>query len=295
MRKLFVSILLALLGSVAWSQTPAKHDVLLKVNGDEMTGKVTEINDSSIKFTHEGESLVYTIKKMDILKITFASGRIEFFNKQPLPSTQNNKTASGQASEKKADQTSLQEHHNKVAILPFKYIVDKNDAGEEMTYKVQTEAFAILQKNNASLELQDPNTTNALLIKAGVTNDNIRGFTMGEICNILGVEYLVQGTITQNTNAVVSSQYSSSSSKSNSQRDGHKSSVIGTILKSSSQNNSSSTSTSTKNYRTSITMNVYTDKGHSIFSQSHDSMWNTNEAYKITLQYLLKRTPIYRK
>ena len=50
-------------------------------------GKVTEINDTEVKFIYTGESLVYTIKKSDILKKSLTqSGRVEVINKPALPS-----------------------------------------------------------------------------------------------------------------------------------------------------------------------------------------------------------------
>ena len=53
------------------------EDIILKTNGDEMKGKVTELGDSTIKFIYTGETLTYTVKKHDIFRITFASGRVE--------------------------------------------------------------------------------------------------------------------------------------------------------------------------------------------------------------------------
>lgn len=272
-----------------------KGDIILKMNGDEMIGHVSEINDTDIKFVHQGESLVYTIKRMDIMKITFASGRIEFFNKPPLPS-EAGKSDEKNEEDKKAVQGNLMEHHNKVAVLPFKYLVDKRDAGEEMTYKVQTEAYNYLEKNNVSLDIQDPNTTNALLIKAGINNDNQRGFTMGEICNILGVEYVIQGTITQDKTYATNTQTSNTNNKYNSSNsNNNKSGTIGNIFKSNSQSTTTTSSSSVQNYKTNIIMNVFNDKGHSIFNQNHDSFWTSNDAYKITLQYLIKRTPVFKR
>ncbi len=287
--KLLFVLIFAFVGTISGQQKP---DILLKLNGEENVGKVLEINDSSVKFTFQGETLVYTIKKQDILKITYGSGRIEFINKPKLPSESN------AASEPPKDNTvakndGLASHHNKVAILPFKYLIDKVDAGEEMTYKVQDEAFSFLSKHIGNLELQSPNTTNALLIKAGVSNNNIRGFTTGEICNILGVEYILQGTITQNKTTASNIQTTNGSYKNNS--DNNNKGNIGSIFGSSGRANSSTFSTSTQNYKTSVTMNVFNDKGESTFSQNHDSFWSSTDAYKITLQYLLKRTPIYRK
>jgi hypothetical protein len=256
-----------------FAQNEKSYDVILKLNGEEHIGTVTEIGDDVIKFVHKGESLGYSFKKADLMKITFASGRIEIINNAP-------EIKDGEPSE-----NGMEAHHNKIAILPFIYLIDKRDAGDEMSYKVQTECYSFLGNHIGEFSLQDPVTTNALMIKSGVNFQNIRGFTMGEICNILGVEYIVTGTITQNRSSV--SSYSGTSSKG-------KSSSKGTVEKIFS-GFSSSYSSSTQNYETSITMNIYTDKDTNIFTKDHSSFWSDNDAYKTTLQYLLKRTPLYKK
>jgi hypothetical protein len=289
---LMVLLFVVLLGSttMGWGQgNKPTADVVLKTNGDELTGKVVEINETEIRFSYAGETLVYAIKKSEILKVTFASGRIEFFNRpssEPQPANASRPAKAGE------EYGQVQDHHNKVAILPFHYLIDKQDAGEEMCYKVQQESFSFLSKHIGELELQDVNTTNALLIKAGVNNNNFRGFTMGEICNILSVEYIIQGTITQNRSSVSSSS-SSANSYQSSNNQNNKNNAIGSIFKSSGS--SSTYSSSTQNYQTAILMNVFNDKGQNIFSQDHTSFWSTNDAYKVTLQYLLKRIPLYRK
>jgi len=269
------------------AQTNSNSDVVLKLNGDEIVGKVTEMGDTEIKFVHKGETLVYTIKKADILKITYASGRIEFINKIALPSESANTTVNNNNT-KSTVASNIGEHHNKVAILPFSYLIDKQDAGEQMTYAVQNEAFSFLSKHSGMLELQPTNTTNALLIKAGVNNGNIRGFTMGEICDILGVEFVLQGAITQNktTASNISSGTATTKFTNNNKNS------IGSINGRSSY---SGVTTSIQNYRTSVTMNVFNDKGENIFSQDHSSFWSSDNAYKTTLQYLLKRSPLYKK
>jgi hypothetical protein len=170
--------------------------------------------------------------------------------------------------------------------LPFSYIIDKQSAGEEMGYKVQTECYSFLNNHVGELSIQDPITTNALMIKAGLNQENIRGYTMGEICNILGVEYLVTGTITQNE--TYTSNYSGTSTNAKSEKNKKN---TGNIFSSTSSNYSSST----QNYQTAMTMNIYTDKNTNIYSKDHTSFWPNNDAYKITLQYMLKRTPIYKK
>jgi len=270
MKRIFYVLLLSIFFFQVHAQDEKNYDVVLKLNGEEHIGKVTEMDDTSIKFVHKDETLAYTFKKADIMKITFASGRIEIIN-DSSGTKEDNSTKTG----------SLESHHNKIAILPFTYLIDKQSAGEEMTYKVQNECFSFLNNHVGELQIQDPMTTNATLIKAGINQENLRGYTMGEICNILGVEYVITGTVTQSE--TYTSNYSGSSTNAKSDK--------GNIFKSST----STYSSSVQNYETAITMNIYTDKNSTIFSKDHTSFWQTDDAYKITLQYLLKRTPVYKK
>jgi len=183
--------------------------------------------------------------------------------------------------------------------LPFGYIKDQKAGDHVMTNKIQNETYALLNQHRGGLTYQSPNDTNALLIKAGVNNNNIQGYTMGEICNILGVEFIIQGVVSveKTTQQNYSSYYDTSKNKGNDKvyidRNGH---VIGNPLESGkSQSFGSSSSTSTQNYATSMTINIYNDKGNSIYNQDHTSFWNTQDAYKITLKYLAKRMPLYKK
>jgi len=263
-------------------QMHSQTDVILKVNGDEMEGKVLKINSNDLQFVYQNETVEYTVLKSDIVKITFASGRVEFFNKsQNKPNSR------------------LENHHNKVAILPFGYLKDQETSNFTMQQKIQMETYAIFKKKATSLKFQDPTTTNALLSKAGVTNNNIEGFTMGEIANILGVEYIVQGLVSIEKTSVTSFSNTTTNSKNKKENNAHidkKGHIIGDIWNSSKRKTTSSTfGSSTQNYATNITMNIYTDKGDNLFSKDHQSFWNTQDAYKITLNYLAKKTPIFKR
>src|SRR6476646_12029352 len=79
MKRLIHVLFLMIFSFGLYAQTPA-HDVITKTNGEELSGKVIEISDNEIKFSYPGETLVYTFKKADIRKITYASGRTETFN-----------------------------------------------------------------------------------------------------------------------------------------------------------------------------------------------------------------------
>ena len=280
MKKLPVILLLLALGLTTFARQTAKNDVILKVNGEELSGKVLKINDDAIEFTYAGETLAYTIKKMDILKITYASGRIEIFNKQPLPSqTGGQQPASGG---QKQAVSNLEDHHNKVAILPFSFIRDGQPTadGDE----VQNEAYNFMSKHSGIFTILNPRITNAQLIKAGITKDNIKGYTMDDLCNILGVEYVVDCLITMNK--TTQTVFQSNSGRTTTKEDDDKRDK---------RYNSSSYGTATQNYETNTTFAIYNDKGTTVYNQNRKSFWNTQDAYRNTLEYLLKRRPLYTK
>jgi len=267
------------------TKTPVKDDksdIILKMNGDEMVGKVTEIGDTDVKFIYQGEELSYSVKKADILKITFASGRIEVFNKPQLNSEKKDDAAPGAA---QASNAGLEDHHNKVAILPFGFLKDNQDAGTEMGYKVQDDVYAYFSKHAAALTFVDPRTTNALLAKKGITKETIRGATMDEICNILGVEFVVDGSITQNRAAQTTSGSGQANVSTTNNKGKDKTNVSGYNY-----------SASYQYYSTHVTINIFNDKNSNIYSQTRRALINTTDgSYDSPLEYLLKRSPLYKR
>lgn len=284
MKNLLLS--LCLIGMFAFysiSQETPKFDVVLKLDGTEMVGNIQAISSDHIDFNYQNETLKYVVNKSDILKVTFASGRVEFFNKAP---------------EKTENKSNLEDHHNKVAVLPFGFIKDGQLLSDQTSTQVQKEAHALFVKFNVFMTYQDPTTTNALLIKAGVDNHNIQGYTMGEICGILGVEYVVQGVVNVDKTTVSTYNGSSTTGKVSSQPVTHVGKggrIIGTTNDTSGSSYTSSSSTTTQNYETNVSMSIYKDNGTNIYSDTHTSFWNTADSYKVTLNYLVKRTPLYKK
>ncbi|RPD38203.1 hypothetical protein [Chitinophaga barathri] len=273
--KYMLIIGMLLLTVFANAQQPAqttKPDVILKVNGDELTGKVTEITDDEVKFVYANETLVYAIKKAEIQKITFSSGRIEFFNKPAAPAAGNANTGGAPASG--------ESHHNKVAILPFGFVRDGQNAADEISLKVQNDCFSYMNKHAGQLSILDPRTSNAMLAKGGVTRENIKNYTMTDLCNLLGVEYVVEGTVLMNSTTQTSYSTANADVKD---KDKDKK-VSGSTFSSSQQN-----------FETNLNLNIYNDAGATVYSQSRRSFFNTQDAYQNTLEYLLKRTPLYQK
>lgn len=73
-------------GSLVWGQ-----DVIVKINGDEIKAKVSEITDTSIKY-HRYENLtgpVYSIAKAEVFLIRYENGTKDVFNNQTTKVSQN--------------------------------------------------------------------------------------------------------------------------------------------------------------------------------------------------------------
>lgn len=239
-------------------------DKLTMLDGQEHIGKVVGMEDHTIKFVHKNESLEYTYNKADIQKIQFASGRIEVLNKVSNEAGANN----------------LQDHHNVVAVLPFSYLGDNGSHDDDMEKKVQSDCFNVLNKFVTHFKIQDPITTNAILIKHGINTSNIDGFTPDELCNVLGAEYIIMGTVSVKYTSTTSYGGSSRTTKDK----GNKKVSF-----------TSSTVSSTDNYQTEVDMKIYSDQGQNIYAKSHIAFWQTQDAYPITLQWLIKRSPLYVK
>ena len=65
-------------------------DTVIMMDGKERKGKVTAINDSEITFIFTGETLEYKIKRAEVNKIIFASGRTQLISKKATKQNINN-------------------------------------------------------------------------------------------------------------------------------------------------------------------------------------------------------------
>lgn len=280
--KKIINLLVAVILCFTISAQSEKQDVILKTNGEELKGKVTEVSDSEIKFIYLGETAVYVIKKSDIQKITYASGRVENIS---APSSSPQNTPANTTTDKKSiPVVNEADTRNKVAVLPFAFLKQNEDAGDAVTYKVQEDAFDYLSKHAGVYSYIDPRTTNALLMKAGINKSNIMGYTMNEVCSILGVEYLVMGTITQ-TKAATTTSGSNNTTVKTDTKDSNKGTVSG-----------SSSSSSYDYYGVTVAVQIFNNKNTQVFSDSHKRAFNSTTAdYLDPLHYVLKRSPLYQK
>ena len=274
MKRLLHVLLFLIFSSSLHAQSPGKNDVITKMSGEELSGKVIEISDNEVKFSYPNETLVYTFKKTDIRKITYSSGRTETFNNSVPSETKPHDPATNKTA---TTANSAADHKNRVAILPFSYIADGQAGPDALSEKAQSACYAYLTKNAGTRQILDPRTTNAQLFKAGVHKDNMKGYTMDDLCKILGVEYVVEGVVTVNKSGV-SSQQTKTTEKSD---DGSK--------------QTSAHGTAEQEYETTVLLSIYNDKGSSVYNQDRKSILSGQGAYKNTIEYLLKRSPLFSK
>jgi hypothetical protein len=170
---------------------------------------------------------------------------------------------------------------NQVAILPMTYIGDGSPLKmEEMRYHLQNIAYLYMKKEAAELKFQDPAETNALLLKNGITGANIREFTPKELAAILQVEYILKGMVTQESTGELTVRNSN---------------IRDYSYKNRYSLETHGRSRTTYELSTNIDLDVYNGKGGNIFSKSRRSILPTVNAYKNGLEYLLKRTPLYKR
>lgn len=170
---------------------------------------------------------------------------------------------------------------NKVAVLPIIFIADGNtDRVDEMRYRLQNIAYLYLKTEAMELKFQSPAETNALLLKHGVTESNFREFTPKELAGILQVEYVLTGMVTQEITGETSTSTSNRRDIGNWDR---------------KRRVKVEHSRTMQQMNTHIDLDIYTDKGEQVFSKSRRSILSEVDAYKYGIQYLLKRSPLYKR
>jgi hypothetical protein len=107
----------------------------------------------------------------------------------------------------------LTKGHKTLAVLPFKVAIDKTKLPKNVTLEMiasaekeeatefQSQLYARLlqraQEGEYTVSFQDVDQTNALLARAGISNDSLFMHTKDEVAKVLGVDGLVSGSVHQ--------------------------------------------------------------------------------------------------
>jgi hypothetical protein len=172
---------------------------------------------------------------------------------------------------------------NKVAILPFSIVSNEGGLNSDaMSKKVQGECEASFEKNT-SLDVQASRTTNALLAQNNISPDKLDAIAPEEVAKMLGVEFVVFGTVEiQNEGSSTIGSSSSSFESGPKKNNSNKTRASGYNV------NSSST---TAKYDDHLKLELYNDAGDKIYSGSRAPFGSSVDSYKNGLDYMVKRTP----
>jgi hypothetical protein len=179
---------------------------------------------------------------------------------------------------------------NRVAILPLTYFGEGSELKmEEMRYRLQGMTHSFLREDALILTFQDPAETNALLYKNGITGYTLRNFSPQDLAALLNVEFVVFGTVSQESTGM---HMVTNSTQVLSRRHYYRHPHHGSRRY--ARHNYSQTS-SRERINTTVDVTVYNDRGYKVFSKSRRSILTTMDAYRNSLHYLLKRSPLYKK
>lgn len=256
-----------------------KQDVVIMLNGEKKSGKVVAVNEQTIRFAYTGETLEYEIKKEQINKIEFASGRVEVINAAPQAQSAPTTATPGSSSAATAEQ-----RKNKIAILPFEILSnDPSLITDAMSKQVQLSCVNEVRGVRPQQIIQDPNVTNALMAKGNFSVANLSAKTPQEWAEFLGVEYVIMGAYSIQNKGSVSSTSGYSSSDTKKKDDGQKKSTT---------TYGSGTSYTTTSFDTKVTLNIYHDDGSSLYSNTRAPAFGRLDSYQPALKYMLKRSPL---
>jgi len=178
------------------------------------------------------------------------------------------------------------ESKNRVAVIPFQYWAYGNKGKkEDMGVYLQEIATDYLGKSAVELKLMDITVVNAILLKSGISDTGIRKYTAKELAALLHTEYIIMGTVMQdNGNVITNSTLSKTRNENRDRGEGyerrewaHQQAVTSQVVE------------------THLTLSIYNEAGEKIYGKTSRSILSNRDAYKNTIHYLLKRTPLYKK
>ncbi len=253
------------LGTYAQNSKSATDKILLN-NGKEVTGKVISNEAKMIGVKNpETKDTVY-VNKTDITRIDYADGRVDQINFGTL--------SSGAESWEER----MKKYKNKVAVLPFVYEDHYNKhEHDNMSLQTQLDCINNIRSVNDQLIIQHMDTTNMKLVENEIDWKSIKEYSPAEVADILEVEYIVYGTVEVEP-------IGKPNKKENSF--GTENQTLETP-----QGRRENPSISPKKFETLVDINIYDILGETVYSNAHESFWQTPDAYNQNLMYLIEESP----
>lgn len=278
MFKNVISFLLIVFFSFGFSQK--KSDRIIKKDYSVIDCSVTKISDASVDYTLAGEKVAYSLDKSKIAKIEFANGRSEVF------ATENTQDAEAE-SKNSASVMATEIKTNMLAVLPVPFINSESLAtSAEMAKLAQNDVYNILQESAANISpitVQDIRITNNLLKKAGIDYTNVDETPIEDLEKILGVDHIVSTKVSYTIKNTTNS-FSSGSTDIKVKNDKE--------LKGKSQDFSSTSENKSYDFVVYFDLFKNTDK---IYTKTRTPFLSLKDSWKDSLEYLLRRAPVFKK
>lgn len=277
-KNVFTIIVLLVFSANVLAQGTKKLDKIIKRDYQIIEGTIAKISDKTVEYSLPGETVLIELDVSQIAKIDFASGRSQVFDVSPANASQN---ASGTIA-------AATMQTNTIAVLPVPYLnSDTQESSEDMAKFAQNDLYnKLLDKssNILPLRVQDLRTTNSLLHKAGIDHNNIDETPIEDLEKILGVDNVVAAKVSYTMNSgTTATTYNSGNAK-----------VSDNNKKVKTNDISTTTSNTQVYYYYTVYFDMYKNTTK-IYSQTRKPLLAIKDSWMDSVQYLLKRSPIYIK
>ena len=281
MKHLLLLLLMAV-SAITYAQDKKKTDQIFLNNGSKLEVHVTKVNDNTVEFTYPNETVQNSEAVSKIRTIVFASGRVQQFNT-------NGSTAS-ESEEAPEDKSSAPEMRavvpNTLAILPVAFYDDATgELYQDKSKLAQSRIFDFFEDEPnkiAPLKLQDSRSTNAYLKKANISYAELDETPIQDIQNIIGADYLVLSKVNCKVKTSATANETTYAGK---EKKGGK--EVAAVHTSSSVNEN-------KSYEYMVVLEIYKN-GEKIYNETRKPFLNMEDSWKDAYEYMLKRTPIYKR
>jgi hypothetical protein len=286
--KKYLVILFAAFSFVAFSQAKEeKLDKIITRDYEIIECFVSKISNTSIEYSLKGEKLINIIETNKVAKIEFANGRTQDFKLEDNPANSTQKSTENEENNTNTEVLTLSIKKNTIAVLPIPFVNTETLASSsEMAKFAQNDVYSKLIDKSANifpLTVQDLRVTNSLLKKAGIDYSNIDEVMIEDLQNILGVDHIVAAkvsyvmTLTQTNTGYGNTTINKKTDT--------KAKVDDFNISNSSQN---------KKFDYTVYFDIYKERTK-IYTESRQPFFNMKDSWMDSMQYLLKRCPIYKK
>ncbi|RXM47352.1 hypothetical protein [Flavobacterium sp. YO12] len=278
-KSVYAVAILFLVSIAAFAQGTKKLDKIIKRDYQVIECTISKMSDKAVEYSLPGETMQISLDTGLIARIDFASGRSQTFDVTPASSSSSARSTAVVSSEMK---------QNTIAVLPVPYLnSDTQESSEDMAKFAQNDLYNKLLDKSSNifpLTVQDLRTTNSLLRKAGIDYKNIDETPIEDLEKILGVDNIVAAKVSYTIGSgTTATTYNSGNAKVSDNNKKVKTSDISTT-----------TANTQEYYYYTVYFDMYKNASK-IYSQTRKPFLAVKDSWIDSVQYLLKRSPIYVK